>query len=314
MADFSPAWAHDGERRVPTADEIETGFGCGPFSLPLWNWMFYAIWSEVGEVITHAGLTPDNGDMTQLRQAIQEMIDAATGGGDTSSYLTLLQASSRLPIFPEVQTVTGHFTVVSPGTGQVRVPAGVTFQHRGISPYTTVQTDFATDASKTYHLRWNKTDGLTLKDLASGTYNPGTLPETDASFDSTYDNMLVARVITNSSNVPTITNLANKIDLFTMQEDSGAGTIVTGPGTSGNDCVQYEKSFTLNWARTPVILPSGYAGQSGVGGSVPVISGWANRIMTQSASRYTIAATVQSDYAAAVTHNPIGGVKIMARA
>lgn len=37
MADFDPPFAWDGERRVPTADEIQSGIGCGPFSLPLWN-------------------------------------------------------------------------------------------------------------------------------------------------------------------------------------------------------------------------------------------------------------------------------------
>jgi len=246
MADFDPPFAWDGERRVPTADEIQSGIGCGPFSLPMWNWLFWSLWSELGEVITHAGLTPDNGDMTQVRQAIQAMIDASTGGGDTESYLTLLQASARLPIFPEVQNDNGHFGVTTPGTGQVRVPAGVNFLHRGISPYTTTQTDLATDASKTYHLRWNKVDGFALKDLASGVYNPSTLSEDNASFDSTFDDMLVARVITNSSNVPTITNLVNR-DRLMLNAPMTAGAVVS-PGLNEARCTQ---ALNYGWARTP---------------------------------------------------------------
>lgn len=281
MADFDPPFAWDGERRVPTADEIETGFGCGPFALPLWNWMFYAIWSEIGEVLTFNGITPDNGDMTQLRQAIQAQIDAATGGGDPESYLTLLQASARLPIFPEVLNTPAHFGVVSPGTGQVRVPAGVNFQHRGISPYTTVQTDLATDASKTYHLRWNKTDGFTLKDLATGGYNPGTLAETDASFDSTFDDMLVARIITNSSNVPSITNLANKTTLKQSYERTAS---IYGPRTSPGFEAATLESFTINMARTPEFFLRGFS-ESPI--SPPTTDGSETNVLPVSINRYT---------------------------
>ncbi|MBY5682632.1 hypothetical protein HFO32_10735 [Rhizobium leguminosarum] len=249
MADFDPPWATDGERRAPISDEVQGGFGCGDADLALFNWMFWAIWSEIGEVLTFNGITPSNSDMTQLRQAIQAQIDAATGGGDPSSYLTLLQASSRLPIFPEAQTTEGHLSVVTPATGQVRVPAGKAFLHRGISPYTTAQTDLATDASKTYHLRWNKTDGFTLKDLASGTYNPGALAETESAFDSTFDDVLFARVITNSSNVPTITNLVNKSRLDVTEVV--AGTNVQLSGANGS---LFAVQKTLNWARKPGML------------------------------------------------------------
>jgi hypothetical protein len=229
----------------------------------MWNWLFWSLWSEIGHVISYNGLTPDNGDMEQLRKAIQAQIDASTGGGDPSSYLTLLQASARLPIFPEVQNANAHFGVTSPATGQVRVPGGVNFLHRGISPYNTTQTDIATDASKIYHLRWNKTDGFTLKDLASGGYNPGTVSENDPRFDSTYDDILVARVITNSSNVPTVTNLVNKSTLI-MSE-------IILPSTSATDGVSsnwFGFTKNLNWARRPtthsLVLAKGTADNNSV--------------------------------------------------
>ena len=291
MADFDPPFAWDGERRVPTADEIQSGIGCGPFSLPMWNWLFWSLWSELGEVITHAGLTPDNGDMTQVRQAIQAMIDASTGGGDTESYLTLLQASVRLPIFPEVQNDNGHFGVITPAAGQVRVPAGVSFLHRGISPYATVQTDLATDASKTYHLRWNKTDGFTLKDLASSGYNPGTLAESDASFDSTYDDMLVARVVTNSSNVPTITNLVNRSRLRHLSTSTGTASKVTS--SEANDTIRYDAVFTLNWGRTPHPVMTGYTQLSA---GVVQIEGFANKMTVTSMNRYSVSGRVETDH------------------
>lgn len=306
MADFDPPFGWDAERRAPTSDEIQTGIGCGPFQLPMWNWLFWSLWSELGEVITHAGLTPDNGDMTQVRQAIQAMIDASTGGGDPESYLTLLQASARLPIFPEVQNTSGHFGVVSPVTGQVRVPAGVSFLHRGIAPYTTVQTDLATDASKTYHLRWNKTDGFTLKDLASGGYNPGTVAESDARFDSTYDDMLVARVITNSSNVPTITNLVNKDRLFFSE-----GIAATNYQSANTNDSRGDILATLGWARTPrtrsfslIFLDAlGSASHNDYDVAIYSLGGFPGSVAQQiPATRYQIAYTAQYDHTAAFRH------------
>lgn len=285
MANFDPPFAGNGERRPPASDEQQLGFGCGAADLFLFNWMFWAIQSELGEVISHAGLTPSNSDMTQVRQAIQVMIDASTGGGDTENYLTLVQASSRLQIFPEVQNSSGHFGITSPGTGQVRVPTGVAFLHRGISPYSTTQQDLATDASKTYHLRWNKADGFTLQDLASGTYNPSTLQETNAAFDSTYDDMLVARVITNSSNVPTITNLVNRARLESEQTASGVATL------GATESASYSNTFTMNWARTPFAIVSGICSQT----AGARVNGYANAI-SKTVTRYGVAATVTTDW------------------
>ncbi len=255
MADFNLPFASNGERREPTSDEQDSGFGCGPAQLPLFNWMFWALQSEVNKVITQAGITPSNGDMTQLYQAIQALIDAATGGGDTSNFILMSQARARLPIYPEISNVAGHFGITTPGTGQVRIPAGISFQHRGIFPITTVQADLATDPSKTYHLRWNPTDGFALKDLASSIYNPSTLAENVETFDSSYDDMLCARIITNSSNVPTITNLINRNILRASGEATGPGTF--GAGGFGIEDATLPSAIThfatvpVNFARRP---------------------------------------------------------------
>lgn len=249
MADFSPPFAHDADKRPPTNDEVDNGFPCGAADQLLFNWLFYSVQSEIGNVITYAGLTPENNTFTQLREAIVALIAAATGetsGGDTSNFVLMDQARTRLPIFPDVQTVDGKITVVSTGAANVRVPAGVTFMHRGIYPIVTVQTDLVTDASKTYHLRWNKVDGFTLKDLASGVYNPGALAETSVNFDSTYDDMLVARVVTSAGNVPTITNLVNLDRLMTTLPIVAVNILDPITSQARGDVIA-----TLNWARTP---------------------------------------------------------------
>lgn len=255
MADFDPPFADQGERRLPTTTEQQLGFPCGPASRELFNGLFWLLQGQIKDIASEAGVIPSqDGDITLLKRAVLALIDAATGGGTADNYILMDQARSRLPIYPDVQHETGHLGVLSPSTGTVRVPGNRTFLHRGIFPVTTVQTDFATDPSKTYHLRWNPTDGFVLRDLASGTYNPGTLAETDTAFDSGYDDMLVARVVTNSSNAATITNLINRHSLLHME----ATPLVPAHQDSGKNAALFNFSWTYNFARTPKVLLSGY--------------------------------------------------------
>lgn len=201
---------------------------------------------EIVTVIKNAGLTPVKTDPTQLDQAIDKKILAATGGGGDDNYVLMTQARVRLPIFPEVLTADGRLPVVSPSAGQVRVPAGYEFLHRGIFLVTTEQVDFVTSANKTYHLRWNPTDGFALKDVADVGYNPASLAETDVTLDSGFDDMLVARIETNPSNIPTVTNLVNR-DRLMMSAPMTAGVVVS-PGVNEARCTQ---ALDYGWARTP---------------------------------------------------------------
>ncbi|MBX5112677.1 hypothetical protein [Rhizobium lentis] len=205
---------------------------------------------EIMAVITAAGITGSSDDLTQLLQAIEALISAATGGGDTSNFVLMPAARARLPIFPTVLTSDGRIPVSSPSTGQVRVPAGYDFLHRGIFAVTTVQTDFATVANKTYHLRWSPSAGFALKDLADVTYNPTVAAETSSVFDSAYDDMLVARAVTNASNIATITTLSNK-DRMSI---SGETTFVINTPTQDDALpsgITNGTNFTINFARTP---------------------------------------------------------------
>lgn len=245
MADFDPPFDDSGERRVPTPDEQANGFPCGPADRALFGGLFHRIESELGAVIDAAGIAQSNSDYTQVLQAIQALIAAATGDGDTEDFILMAQARARLPIFPEIMTGDNRIIINSPGAGTVRVPSGVIIQHRGIFQFTTVQTDFATAINKVYHLRWNPTDGFTLKDLSNGTYNPGTLPDANVAFDTKFDDMLVARITTNGANVATITNLANAARLTAKfaknTEELGPNSWTGLPRLTGN----------INWGRTP---------------------------------------------------------------
>ncbi|KHJ56309.1 hypothetical protein LA66_07070 [Aureimonas altamirensis] len=251
---------------------------------------------EIVHVIDFAGLAPDRTDLEQLRKAIEAIIASQTGGGDTAQYLLLAQASSRLPIFPEILSADGRINVTSPSAGTVLVPATVPFQHRGIAPYSTstyteAQRTFATTGGKTYHLRWTPTGGFALRDLANSGYNPDLVSEDSVRFDTTYDDMLVARVVTNASNIATVTNLVNKARIETEATSTGPAEIYTY-GT-GRDGARYTNSFAINWGRRPSIaVVTGDCIQSGH----PLLQGGANQIRNKVTSRYSVTATVISDW------------------
>lgn len=158
------------------------------------------------------------------------------------------------PFFPEVETSDGKLSVTA-SIGQVIVANGQSFIHRGARRILTNDTliaarTLATVENKTYHLRWRWNGGspvYELKDLADVSYNPGGQAEVHASFDTTYDSMLIARVTTNASNVPTVTPLVNKDRLAGRFTASFLNT------TPQNGTIR-SWSTTHDWARTPKVL------------------------------------------------------------
>lgn len=300
MANFEAPFASTGPRRSPTPDEKANGFPCGAADQTLFNGMFHRIEAELGNVISYAGLTPTDADYSQVRKAIVALIEAATGGGATENYLLLSQAITRFPIFPEVQSTDGRINLTAPATGTVRVPGGVNFLHRGINLVTTAQTDFNTTVSRTYHLRWNPTDGLSLKDLTDAGYNPTAASENSAIFDSTYDDMLLARVITNGANAATFTSLANKNALFFTNRVDGSDAQITAGGSGQR---YFAATSVINWARVPktrVVTGNIRSGALSPSGSM---EGSAGYISLANVDRYSANATVETDWVEGATVN-----------
>ena len=111
------------------------------------------------------------------------------------------QARSRLPIYPEALNVDGRRLATSPA-----LASEAAWWHpvhaQGLFRVTTPQTDFNTDPNKTYHLRWDVTGmpaSWTWQGLPT---TPRPSSETNPLSDSSYDDMLIARVTTNSSKPP----------------------------------------------------------------------------------------------------------------
>lgn len=259
MANFTPAFAKGGEKRYPTADERNNGFGCGPADRELFNGQFNRLESEIGHVIDQAGIVQTDERMTQLYEAIQQLINAATGGGNPDQFILMDQARARLPIYPEILNSDGKIKLQAGEPGLVKITENFTISHRGIFQALIEAQTLTTTASKTYHLRWNKNDGLSLKDLSDLTYNPTRVAETNTAFDSTYDDALLARIITNSNNIPTLTPLVNLHVLKTsgeVQDPRGAykGSLNDTAGYENNTMPSAIKNYDildLNWSRRP---------------------------------------------------------------
>jgi hypothetical protein len=227
---------------------------------------------EIVAVIKAANIVPSGEDTTQLLQALQFF-------------------NAQFPIYPDCKNSNGTFDVSSPSPGTIRIPAGITWVVRGATPYTTEQTDRSTIANKIYHMRWDKVNGFRLRDLADVAYNPTVAAESNAGFDTTFDDVLVARIATNGSNVATITNLVNRSRLRSqiIRRDALPSQLNWGP-LSGS-------GVTLNWARTPDVVyfamnewrsdNSGPTGsQTGPGAGIARAIG--GRVPTGGSSRYTI--------------------------
>lgn len=181
---------------------------------------------EIVAVIEGAGMVPDGNRTDQLWEALQRLL---TG----------------FPIYPDCRSSNGTFDLTSPSPGTIRIPAGVEWVIRGGVRRETVVTNLFTQAAKTYHVRWDAENGFRILDLASVGYNPTSAAEADAAFDSSYDDMLVARVVTDGSNVATITNLVNRPVLKKQVR------IEKALGSQLNWATLNDSGVSLNWARSP---------------------------------------------------------------
>lgn len=257
------------------------------------------IYTEFGAPLSGGEIV--KGVLTQL------IYDGSLNGGTGAFKLKPWGARYRnLPIFPEITASNNVFTFAT-STGQIIIDTGLSFIHRGwtlikTSSFSSGDRTFATAINKTYHLRWHApgtgdaTDIATypngrfrLNDLADSGYNPGAAAETSSTFDSTYDDMLIARVVTDGSNVLTVTALANKATL-TAQASLASQTPTTGP--SAAQAYDYSPSVTLNWSRAPKIMSV----EGMITGNAISVEGYSGWVSSRSATRYAMTASIGTDW------------------
>lgn len=251
MALFQPPFAATAAKREPTPTEQAAGFPC-EVDKALLNGMFHRSQAETRALLDAAAISGDPAAFDNVLRAVNALIaNKIPDAVDPSGFLSSAQLQARLPIHADVQTASGRIAVTSPSNGTVRLVGGETIMHRGVNPVTVPSRDFATSPSKTYHLRWRAQGGWALLDLAdAATYNGGGLPEIHRSFDTDFDDVLVARVVTSAANAATITRLANAADLRGSFAAPG-----TNPRDAGRNFARFDVSWTWDWGRVPRQVP-----------------------------------------------------------
>ncbi|MCP4133317.1 MAG: hypothetical protein GY754_20280 [bacterium] len=201
--------------------------------------------------------------MQQLIDSINIMLDK----------LSETQSTSYILNYPHILNDSNAIAITS-GSGRVSYGGGDSVVLVG-KKMELPSFDFTTQASTTYHIRYTAAKGWSLNDLSGSGYNPSTLSETDTAFDSSYEDMLAARVVTDAGNSVTVTALRNKDRLqFTLNSEVGctafppadsqphtytAGRTLFGDVESGvrklvlrsNNYFSSSENITLNWARQP---------------------------------------------------------------
>lgn len=205
---------------------------------------------QLRRAIRGMGVAEDNADNDMLLKAIQ-----AVGTGLVSEAALL----ANMPVHAALGT--SGLVAHTVGAGQIVVSTGQSLVRRGVKAYafddiSLANRTFATVASKTYHLRWYApgigratpasswpAGRLYLEDLADPGYNPSALAEAASAFDAGFDNVLLARVVTNGANALTVTPLAALPWLsgsFSRTNDKPAASFTTTHG--------------FNWNRTPSFM------------------------------------------------------------
>ncbi len=258
---------------------------------------------EILEVIAHylGAQAPDGGDLTQLRQAIQQAIAEALTQADGPlaglPFPTVETAGNRLTVTP-ASAAAGGTVGVAAGTGIVLGEVGVSAGLGRLRRFETaafVSADLTANA--THYLRARVEAGaleLYLQRGADTDPTPAGLVGTPGAaagggFDSTRLDALLARVVTgNAGTVPTVTALANADRLGSYGETALANY------QQVNDELSGDISIALNWARRPISV---HLSQSDVQNSTSY-SDMDRRIFDVAIDRYALTAHFGHDYMA----------------
>lgn len=213
--------------------------------------------------------------------------------------------------YPQLMTPTNTINIPF-DAGSINYPGGDTVIMNGKNIVLPSFTGTA-NVGVTYHLRYHINTGWSLKDVTDATYNPSAVSEDDPVFDSTYNDMLVAKISNNSvvklvnrdrllfsrsSNI----NCNQSIGVNTQGQPQDANALVTlltdtgdYSASSANSTIDYYQSgsvyyliyntsVNLNWARQPKLFH--YSNSSGFfGGTSSSFSYGSNIVLS---NRYVL--------------------------
>lgn len=223
--------------------------------------------SELVHLVEYSGQTPSSGDLQQVRKAVEAIL---------AQYPTIAQILTYNRVFPHTMTGDNKLTVIDNEDGTATLAADQSWVHRGFFPRSSNDLDVEARTveippNATGHLRWRWNGGapqVTFGNLADDQgYNPGELVDADPVFDTSLDDMLIARIERDGSGTLEITGLRNRAQLRSHFRGQEVFTNVS----AGSSPLKMGEAVTLDWARTPrnIIIPSGTSGP-GIAGNMDV--------------------------------------------
>lgn len=212
------------------------------------------------------GSGQDPVDLQQLRKAIQ------LAGGVANN-----------PVYPEIETASGKLAIGDNNDGTLFIGAGQTWLWRGLTRFSSsvfdvVDRTVTMVANKTYHVRWYAPGTgiaipvetypygrIELVDMTAASPTEG-----NSTYDTSYDNMLIARIVTDGANVAAITTFINRASL------SFSANLAMVPAYIGSTAWRADFSADLNWSRAPKVWSFSGAVYCNAPGSGNYVLGGAN--------------------------------------
>ena len=291
-------------------------FGPDSTSLSDQTFRIVVVFSDTENIVVTlnpvAGITPDtlSGHLpwatdAEAKDLLQEnrIIDPMRLHGSMADYF-----ANNL-VFPEIETATNVLAITDNADGMITIDAAQTWLWRGMVRYSSddfvlADRTLVHAANKTYHLNWHPS-GIGIA-VPKATYPNGRFElidmtaaapvETDNNYDSTYDKMLIAKIVTDGANTPTITLLKNKAVMVIDLNFTSSALVASG--ANGATATFYP---VWNFARTPTVQSSMW--HMAIASSAD--ADW--YCITTGVTRYGATATAIRDYATTLSMQLVGG-------
>jgi len=166
--------------------------------------------------------------------------------------------------YPEILTTNNIFSITDNSNGTITINSNQEFFVQDVKLNTSRWGDsertFSVNASTTYHLRFSlngkqinnftpKRLSFYIVDVSDTNYNPNGVDETDTQFDTKYDDMLIAKITTDSNNAITIVNLKNKKHLISEGFVNISSSDYSYEDGTAPDDIKNALAVNVNWSR-----------------------------------------------------------------
>lgn len=206
---------------------------------------------ELVNLIQGLGTKLNPNDDSQLSQRLRELTPLRHLGAIANHH-----GLAGFNHYPHIASQSQHLEIIQHDAWKIEIAPGQTFNWRGVwridtDAFSTLERSFELAPNSTYHLRWRSTDSFLLLHLQDAAYNPQDLKESNPSFDTTFDDMLIARISSDEQGITEIVTLRNSQHLLTQFSSKQSSLIEQSATGALFSDVKPVASLALQWARTP---------------------------------------------------------------